>query len=72
MLLAQWRLAKLAKRSQQVVLATAIFDYEDRILVTSEGYLPNRKITDAWIERVRKVSSSGAQANTMAVPRRYV
>jgi hypothetical protein len=53
MLLAQWRLAKLARRAQQVVLATAIFDYEDKILVTPEGYLPNKKITDAWVERVR-------------------
>jgi hypothetical protein len=56
--LAQWRLAKLAKRAQQVVLATAIFDYEDKILVTSEGYLPHKKITDSWIERVRKIHPS--------------
>jgi hypothetical protein len=54
MLLAQWRLAKLAKRAQQVVVATAIFNYEDKLLVTAEGHLPNKKITDAWVERVRK------------------
>jgi hypothetical protein len=57
MLLAQWRLAKLAKRAQQVVLATAIFDYEDKILVTAEGCLPHKEITDSWVERVSKIHS---------------
>jgi hypothetical protein len=52
MLLAQWRLAKLAKRAQQVVLTTAIFNYEGKLLVTAEGHLPNKKITDVWVERV--------------------
>jgi len=55
MLLAQWRLAKLAKRAQQVVLAAAIFDYEERILVSPEGFLPHKKITDSWVEQVRKL-----------------
>jgi hypothetical protein len=52
MLLAQWRAAKLAKRAQQVVLAAAIFDSEERILVSPEGFLPHKKITDTWVERV--------------------
>jgi hypothetical protein len=56
-LLAQWRMAKLAKRSQQVVLAAAVFDYEDKILVTPEGHLPNKKIADSRVERVRIIPS---------------
>ncbi|PMD44030.1 hypothetical protein L207DRAFT_552432 [Hyaloscypha variabilis F] len=51
MLSAQWRLAKLAKRAHQVVLTAAIFDYEERILVSPEGFLPHKTITDAWVER---------------------
>jgi len=35
-----------------VVLATAIFDKDGRILVTTEGHLPNEKITEKYIERV--------------------
>lgn len=43
---------KAAKRAQQLVLAAMVFDNEGRILVSSEGSLPLRKITDAWLERV--------------------
>jgi hypothetical protein len=44
--------AHSARRAQQVVLAAAIFDNENRILVTPEGCLPNKKITESWVERV--------------------
>ncbi|KUJ12089.1 uncharacterized protein LY89DRAFT_221723 [Mollisia scopiformis] len=50
-LLAQRRILKSAKRAQQVVLATAIFDHEGKLLVTPEGRLPTQKITNAWLER---------------------
>jgi hypothetical protein len=56
MLGAQWRLAKLAKRAHQVVLTAAIFDYEERILVSPEGFLPHKTITDAWVERVCRLA----------------
>lgn len=41
-----------ADRAQQVVLACSTFDKEDRLMVTPEGLLPSRKITDSYIERV--------------------
>lgn len=53
-----------ADRAQQVVLACAIFDPEGRLLVTPEGLLPCRKITDSYNERVcDKTSSSKNSAN---------
>ena len=42
-----------ADRAQQVVLACAIFDPDGKLMVTPEGLLPSRKITDAFYERVR-------------------
>jgi len=42
-----------ADRAQQVVLACATFDLEGRLMVTPEGLLPSRKITDSYAERVR-------------------
>ncbi|CZR59585.1 uncharacterized protein PAC_09479 [Phialocephala subalpina] len=50
-LLAQARNARSAKRAQQVVLAAAVFDHEGKILVSPEGLLPTRKITNTWLER---------------------
>ena len=41
-----------ATRAQEVVLASATFDEEGRILVTPDGLLPCRKITDSYLERV--------------------
>ncbi|KAL6714831.1 hypothetical protein ACLMJK_007091 [Lecanora helva] len=40
-----------ADRAQQVVLACATFDSEGRLMVTPEGLLPSRKITESYIER---------------------
>lgn len=39
-----------------MVLAAVIFDYQEKILVTPEGFLPHKKITDAWVERVRRLT----------------
>ncbi|KAL3427705.1 Signaling protein YkoW [Phlyctema vagabunda] len=49
--LAQRRRSLSANRAQQVVLAAAVFDNEGRLLVSPEGLLPNRKITNSFIER---------------------
>lgn len=43
---------KSADRAQQVALASATFDHEGRLMVTPEGLLPCRKITNSYIERV--------------------
>ena len=40
-----------ASRAQQVVVATAIWDPEGRLLLNSGGLLPCRKVTNAYIER---------------------
>lgn len=40
-----------ADRAQQVVLACAIFDPEGRLMVTPEGLMPCRKITDSYNEQ---------------------
>ncbi len=44
--------SRSADRARQVVLACAIFDPDGGIMVTPEGLLPCRKITDSYIERV--------------------
>ncbi|GAO48507.1 hypothetical protein SAICODRAFT_92499 [Saitoella complicata NRRL Y-17804] len=38
-------------RAQQVVLASAIFDHEGRVMVTTDGMFPNREITDQFHEK---------------------
>lgn len=40
-----------ANKAQQVVLAAAIFDKQDRVLVSPEGLLPSEKITDTFLEK---------------------
>ncbi|KAH8685526.1 hypothetical protein BGZ60DRAFT_522818 [Tricladium varicosporioides] len=50
-ILAQAQKARAANRAQQVVLATAVFDKEGKLLVTPEGLLPNRKITNQYLEK---------------------
>ena len=42
-----------ADRAQQVVLACATFDMDGKLMVTPEGLLPCREITDSYAERVR-------------------
>ena len=39
-------------RAQQVVLACATWDSDGRLLVTPEGFLPCRKITNIYIDKV--------------------
>ncbi|RKF63074.1 putative mhyt domain signaling protein [Erysiphe neolycopersici] len=42
---------KLTKTVQQLVLAVATFDQDNKILVTASGNLPLRRITEAWLEQ---------------------
>ncbi|KFY49131.1 hypothetical protein V495_00719 [Pseudogymnoascus sp. VKM F-4514 (FW-929)] len=46
----QRRRTRSANRAQQVVLASAIFDRNGRLLVTPEGVLPNQKVTTSYVE----------------------
>jgi NO-binding membrane sensor protein with MHYT domain len=45
-------MSRYASKAQQVVLATAIFDKQGRVLVSPEGLLPSEKITDSFLEKV--------------------
>lgn len=47
-------MSRSASKAQQVVLATAIFDRQGRVLVSPEGLLPSEKITDSFLEKVCK------------------
>jgi hypothetical protein len=44
---------ELADRAQHVVLSSATFDVEGRLMVTLEGHLPSRKITKQFNQKVR-------------------
>ncbi|KAH8821237.1 hypothetical protein F5884DRAFT_79921 [Xylogone sp. PMI_703] len=50
-LIAQSRRRSAADRAQKVSLAAAYFDPDGRLMVSPEGLLPSRKITDSFIER---------------------
>lgn len=50
-LLTQRRKKQLADRAQHVVLASATFDQDGKILVTQEGLLPSQKITKQYNQR---------------------
>ena len=43
---------KHANKAQQVVLACATFDTNGNLMVTPEGSLPSRKITNTYVEQV--------------------
>jgi hypothetical protein len=43
---------RAVKRAQQIVLAAAVFDPDGKLMVTTEGMLPTRKITSAYLEQV--------------------
>ena len=47
---------KSATRAQEVILASATFDMEGRIMVNPEGLLPCEKITNSYHERVSGTS----------------
>ncbi|KZL65684.1 MHYT domain signaling protein [Colletotrichum tofieldiae] len=42
---------RYASKAQQVVLAAAVFDKHNRILVNPDGLVPTEKITDAFLEK---------------------
>ncbi|KAI9688438.1 MAG: hypothetical protein M1822_001387 [Bathelium mastoideum] len=48
---AHLRKRRLAARAQQVILACAMFDSEGRLMVTQEGLLPTKKITNKFNQR---------------------
>lgn len=54
MTITQRQLMIAAKRAQQVVLAVAVFDPDGKILVSPDGFIPMRKITNSWVERVSR------------------
>jgi NO-binding membrane sensor protein with MHYT domain len=47
-------MSRYAHKAQQVVLGTAIFDKQGRVLVSPEGLLPSERITDSFLEKVCK------------------
>ncbi|KAH8897836.1 hypothetical protein GQ53DRAFT_637355 [Thozetella sp. PMI_491] len=47
---------RYANKAQQVVLASAIFDQQGRVLVTPDGLLPSEKITDTFVEKTAQDS----------------
>ncbi|OBT61333.1 hypothetical protein VE03_09534 [Pseudogymnoascus sp. 23342-1-I1] len=49
-IITQRRRTRSANRAQQVVLASAIFDRNGRLLVTPDGLLPNQKVTTSYVE----------------------
>ncbi|XP_044714754.1 uncharacterized protein HRG_11789 [Hirsutella rhossiliensis] len=46
-----WIRRDYASKSQQVVLAAAVFDEHGRIMVNQEGFLPSEVVTDTFIPR---------------------
>jgi len=42
---------RYASKAQQVVLAAAVFDKHNRILVNPDGLIPSEKITDTFLEK---------------------
>jgi NO-binding membrane sensor protein with MHYT domain len=45
-------LKRYATKAQQVVLATAVFDRQGRVLVSPDGLLPSQKITDSFTDKM--------------------
>ncbi|KYK58808.1 MHYT domain signaling protein [Drechmeria coniospora] len=46
-----WVRRDYASKSQQVVLAAAVFDEHGRIMVSQEGYLPSEVVTDTFVPK---------------------
>lgn len=42
---------RYATKAQQIILATAVFDKQGRILVNSDGLIPSEVITDSYLEK---------------------
>ena len=51
-IIGQRKRKRSANRAQQLVLACAFFDDAGRLMVTSEGMIPNQKITGTYVEKV--------------------
>ncbi|PFH62883.1 hypothetical protein XA68_11439 [Ophiocordyceps unilateralis] len=51
-----WVRRDYASKSQQVVLAAAVFDDKGRIMVNQEGFLPTEVVTDTFIAKVGSTS----------------
>lgn len=56
-----------ADRAQQVVLACAMFDANGKLMVTPEGILPCRKITDSFTEQVCVILNIGDHTNLQSL-----
>lgn len=48
-----WVRRDYASKSQQVVLAAAVFDSKGRIMVNQEGFLPSEVVTDTLVAKVQ-------------------
>ncbi|KIM93801.1 hypothetical protein OIDMADRAFT_45950 [Oidiodendron maius Zn] len=64
-MLAQRRKFLSANRGQHVVLASAVFDKNGRIMVTPEGLLPNRKVTSAYVARVFRATRNWSSVSSL-------
>lgn len=51
-MVAQAQAKRSSKKAKQIILAAAIFDAENKVLVKGDGLLPTKKITDAYVEQV--------------------
>jgi hypothetical protein len=51
-MLCQRHFASIKNRNQQIAIAAVIFDEEGKVMVTPEGYLPHRRITSTYLEKV--------------------
>jgi hypothetical protein len=73
--LTQRQKMELADRAQHVVLSSATFDVDGKLMVTLEGHLPSRKITKQFNQKVAKphptclanVSSLSTMSSTLAI-----
>ena len=56
------------ERAKQVILACVIFDQDGKLMVNSEGLLPCRKITNAFLERVSEVQDVKQESYAKQTP----
>jgi hypothetical protein len=52
------RARKSRNRAQKVVLASATFDPDGKVMLTTDGMFPCREITDSYHERVSQLLES--------------
>jgi len=51
-ILGQQHLDLLRNKDQQIAIAVVIFDEEGKVMITPAGYLPHRRITSTYLEKV--------------------